>query len=171
MVGQLFTRISMRSWLAASAGLAVVVARAIAMAPKPTCKREVNTPPPALIEPQPARVTWGPVPRANPCDANDRVWHARTQRQMLEQQLACGRHVDASPRTRYLALMIARELDTERALRAQIDVELARVAPRAAVVFLKLEEYDNAAAAVLVAKSLGARSAVVVDVEAQLSVR
>lgn len=171
MLGQLVTRISMRSLVLSSAALGLVVAIAIAIAPKPTCTREVNTPPPALIEPQRTRVAWAPVPRANPCDANDRVWHARTQRQMLEQQLACGRHESESARTRYIALMIARELDVERELGAQIDAELARVAPRAAVVFLKLEEYENAAAAVMVAKSLGVHRDSVSDVEAQLSAR
>lgn len=169
MLGQLFTRISMRSWLLASASLGIVVALAIAIAPKPTCKREINTPPPALIEPQPTRVTWGPVPRTNPCDANDRVWHARTQRQMLEQQLACGRHTAEAPRTRYIALMVARGLDTERELGAQIDAELALVAPRAAVAFLRLEEYDNAAAAVLVAKGLGVRNELIKGVESFLA--
>ena len=158
MLGQLFTRITMRSWVLASAGLGIVVALAIAIAPKPTCKREVNTPPPALIEPQRARVAWAPVPRSSPCDVNDAVWHARTQRQMLEQQLACGRQVGESMRTRYLALIMARELDTEHALGAQIDAELVRVAPQAAVVFVARKEYDNAAAAVLVAKSLGVQS-------------
>ncbi|MBA3459799.1 MAG: hypothetical protein H0T46_07550, partial [Deltaproteobacteria bacterium] len=134
MLGQLFTRISMRSWLLASATLGLVFALAIAIAPKPTCKREINTPPPALIEPQRTRVAWAPVPRPDPCDVNDRVWHARTERQMLEQQLACGRQLGESPRTRYLALMIARELDNERELSAQIDAELMRIAPAAAVV-------------------------------------
>jgi hypothetical protein len=169
MLGQLFTRISMRSWLLATASLGIVVALAIAIAPKPTCKREVNTPPPALIEPQRTRVTWAPPPRPNPCDANDFVWHQRTVRQVIEAQLACGRQLAESMRTRYLALMMARELDTEREFAGQIDAELIWVAPRAAVTFLTRKEYDNAAAAVLVAKSLGVRNEIVTDVETALA--
>jgi len=171
MLGRLFTRVSMRPWLLASAGLGIVVALAVATAPKPTCRRSAAETPPALVVPT-ISITWAPPPLpADPCNKDDHVWHARTVRQMIESQLACARQPGTPPRTAYIALMAARSLDVEHEREAEIDAELVRIAPRAAVVFMAREEYDNAAAAVLVAKSIGVQSTTIDAVERALDQR
>jgi hypothetical protein len=159
----------MRPWILASAALGLVVALAVATAPKPTCRRSATATPPALIVPT-TTITWAPPPLpANPCDHNDAVWHARTVRQMIETELACARRPATSPRTAYLALMTARSLDVEHERDGEIDAELVRVAPKAAVVFIARKEYDNAAAAVLVARSIGVHSPTVDAIEQALA--
>jgi hypothetical protein len=57
-----------------------------------------------------------------------------------------------SPERAYLTLVQARNLDANRDTAETIDLMLSYVAPRAAVRFAALEDWDNAAAAILVAE-------------------
>ena len=70
---------------------------------------------------------------------------------LIERDLACAERMVMTPRRAYLALMRARALDADRAYADTIDLLLVHTAPLAAEQFLALEDYDNAAAATLVA--------------------
>jgi len=147
------TNASVRQWTLAAAGLGLVIATAIATAPKPSCKAQAR-PSVLIIEPMP-RVAWS-EPR-NPCEPVA-TFHARSTAMMIEEDLACARAATASPRRAYLAAMGARWLDTDGAYTSEINAELRRLTRPAAEQFLALKDYQNAASAVLVGESLGVES-------------
>jgi len=70
----------------------------------------------------------------------------------VEQEIATAARMVMSPRASYLALMRARAIDVQGAHAETIDLMLAHVAPHAAQLFVELEDYENAAAAILVAE-------------------
>jgi hypothetical protein len=151
MPGRIASSVAPSRWALASAAVGLAVSIVIATAPKPTSRSIA----PVIVEPTPREDIAVADRRA--CGTDDAI----------ELQLARGRAFDAADR-RYIALMTARSLDCDRAYAAAIDEQLATVAPRAAATFLVHDDHTNAAAAVLVAKSLGIDSRTVRTVDQYL---
>jgi hypothetical protein len=146
----------LRRWALAAAGVGLLVMIAIATAPRPTCHCTGHR---GVAERAPT-----PTVVVKPAHAACSTMFAET-REVIHQQLALARELSTPPRDAYLYLMGARALDCAGDYAAEIDVELARVAPRAAVGFLARKDYQNAASAVMVASNLGTANATTRSVE------
>ncbi len=135
MLERIATTVMGRAWAFAAAGVAILVSFAIATAPRPHCRCGAA---------RPERVAWA-EPRT-PCEPS--------ASSTVDRELACAERMTTNPRRAYLALMRARSLDTDRAYASTIDAMLLRAAPRAVGAFAVLEDWENAAAAMLVAEQL-----------------
>jgi hypothetical protein len=160
MLGRIATGLMLRRWALAAAGVGLLVMIAVATAPRPACHCAA-TPAMAVSEPTPTMVR---VPSRADC-----VEASASTRERIREELTLGRSLSMPARDAYLYLMAARALDCTGELTAGIDGDLARIAPRAAVSFMANKDYQNAAAAVMVANSLGATNATTTAVERALA--